>query len=141
MNWFWADQVVCSNPLIAEAQAALLASTKAVELGFHSVYLEGNALNVIQAIVDFPNDVFWTISNIARDISLLLSSIDFWHSSYVPRSCNSTTHNIAKWALFCNASETIPISYLPAHVFAEVAEGSGSLALSLLFVFFFFTLY
>uniref|UniRef100_A0A2N9HS98 Reverse transcriptase domain-containing protein n=1 Tax=Fagus sylvatica TaxID=28930 RepID=A0A2N9HS98_FAGSY len=127
--FIWADQVVCSNPLIAEAQAALLASTKAVELGFHSVYLEGDALNVIQAIVEFPNDVFWTISNIARDISLLLSSIDFWHSSYVPRSCNSTAHNIAKWALFCNASGTIPISSLPAHVLAEVAEGSGSPAM------------
>uniref|UniRef100_A0A2N9IDR3 Reverse transcriptase domain-containing protein n=1 Tax=Fagus sylvatica TaxID=28930 RepID=A0A2N9IDR3_FAGSY len=127
--FIWADQVVCSNPLIVEAQAALLASTKAVELGFHSVYLEGDALNVIQAIVEFPNEVFWTISNIARDISLLLSSIDFWHSSYVPRSCNSTAHNIAKWALFCNASGTIPISSLPAHVLAEVAEGSGSPAM------------
>ena len=57
---------------------------------------------------------------------LLLSSIDFWHSSYVPRSCNSTAHNIAKWALFCNASGTIPISSLPAHVLAKVAERSGS---------------
>ena len=98
-------------------------------MGFHSVYLEGDALNVIQAIVEFPNDVFWTISNIARDISLLLSSIDFWHSSYVPRSCNSTAHNIAKWALFYNASGTIPISSLLAHVLAEVAEGSGSPAM------------
>jgi hypothetical protein len=35
----------------------------------------------------------------------------------------------AKWALFCNASGIIPISSLPAHVLAEVAKGSGSLAL------------
>jgi hypothetical protein len=97
-----ADLIQLYDPLMVEANAALLAARKATEMGFQSVIVEGDSLKVIQAIQGIPEAYIWSIDNVIFDIRSLLSKLSFWNASYVFRELNTAAHSVARWALSCN---------------------------------------
>uniref|UniRef100_A0A2N9GGG6 RNase H type-1 domain-containing protein n=1 Tax=Fagus sylvatica TaxID=28930 RepID=A0A2N9GGG6_FAGSY len=64
-SFYMADLIQLYDPLMVEANAALLAARKATEMGFQSVIVEGDSLKVIQAI-----QARWALSsNLAWELS------------------------------------------------------------------------
>ena len=114
----WTDLIDSTDPLLAEARAALLAIQKILEAGFSSIILEGDSLLVIQAIQSIPNIIFY--------IKSILANFSFWLASQAYRELNTTTHSVARWVLNCKCSGTFPISSIPASVLEEWTERVGS---------------
>lgn len=55
--------MMCDDPLVAETRATFLTITKVYELGFDSVFLEGDSFLVVQAIQWLSSIMFWFIEN------------------------------------------------------------------------------
>jgi ribonuclease HI len=94
--FIWTDLIKLDDPLMAEANAALLATRKATEVGFQSVIVEGDSLKVIQAIQGIPEVYIWSIDNVIFDIRSLLSKLSFWNASHVFRELNTVAHSVAR---------------------------------------------
>ena len=126
----WSDFCASSDPLIAEARAALLAVKKMKEEGFKWVCFEGDSLIVSQAIQGLSHAQFWTIDCIIAEIRSILPFFSFWLVSHVCRDFNSVAHSVAQWVAACKVRGTISISSIPVHLFEQRAEGDGSSAAS-----------
>ena len=105
----WTDFCDNSDPLIAEARAALLAVKKIKDLGFKYVCFEGDSLVVFQAIQGLSHAQRWTIDCIMDELRSYLPAFSLWIVSHVCRDLNSVAHAIARWLFFCKLLGTIPI--------------------------------
>ena len=94
--FIWITMHDLTDPLLAEAKAALLAVRKAFEAGSHSIVLEGDSLLVIQAIQNLPLAQLWTIDSVIFDIQSLLANFSFWYASHACRELNTAAHSIAR---------------------------------------------
>ncbi|KAL5753363.1 hypothetical protein ACOSQ2_023870 [Xanthoceras sorbifolium] len=85
-------------PEIAEATAILRGIQLALDAGLHPFVVESDNLNVVNLILakEPPRS---EIGLVISDILNLLVSVDFISISYVPRTVNSVTHDLAKFTL------------------------------------------
>ncbi|XP_021836344.2 uncharacterized protein [Spinacia oleracea] len=81
---------------IAEAAAARFGLQIAQRFGYNSVWLEGDAINVVKA-VENASDGFSPIFLIYDDISRLSKSFDNFIFSHVRRVGNTVAHLVARW--------------------------------------------
>jgi hypothetical protein len=71
-----------------------------VKLGFNDVLLEGDSLEVVQALC--KEECTWGRNGtLIKDSKLLLQQVHVWKACHVKRSANETTHRLAKLALRC----------------------------------------
>ncbi|KAL4309243.1 hypothetical protein GQ457_01G013830 [Hibiscus cannabinus] len=84
-----------ADSFAAEAKACERAVIFAVELGFRSVHVEGDSLTIIKKL-NSPTLDKSEISPIIRDILSLKNSFDNITFSFVARSGNASTHEMAK---------------------------------------------
>lgn len=81
---------------ISEAAAVLFCVEVAVRLGYRSVHLEGDSINVIRTIESSVSGCS-PIHLLYDRISSLVSSFDAFCVSYVSRKGNSLAHVMARW--------------------------------------------
>lgn len=70
----------------------------AKQKGLTRIQLEGNCLNVIEALKGKQTSVKWTTHNLIQDALDILSTFNFWSSNYVHRDANHLTDSLAKFA-------------------------------------------
>ncbi|XP_042958135.1 uncharacterized protein LOC122293694 [Carya illinoinensis] len=89
------------DPYLAEAIGALHSVKLALDIGLIQIKLEGDAINVVNDIKG--NKDSWKHTGlIITDIKQLLLRFDSFIVDYVPRSCNSLAHCLARDALHIN---------------------------------------
>ncbi|XP_042983235.1 uncharacterized protein LOC122312641 [Carya illinoinensis] len=106
------------DPLLGEAAAALRATTLCAELGLTHIVLEGDALNVVQAVQGVEEN--WSaVGMVIRDVKSLLSRFQEWSIHHVPRELNVIAHTLAKYALICSEDCILLEDYPPCiqHLF------------------------
>ena len=84
----------------AEAMAAWRMVEFCINMEFGRVCMEGDCLEVIQALKSFVDD-WGRYGLIVNDTKQLLRRIWYWEVQHVPRVCNKVAHNLAKLALTC----------------------------------------
>jgi hypothetical protein len=87
-----------TNSSVAEAFGARLCAKFGLFLGLKSVVLEGDALEVVQAISRKSADAGY-LDNIIGETLYILSYFDRWEVSHVRRTGNMAAHKVAKLAL------------------------------------------
>ncbi|XP_026434041.1 uncharacterized protein LOC113331533 [Papaver somniferum] len=103
------------DPEQAEVQALLEAVLWAKQKGLTKLQLEGDCLNVINAVNGSLTAVKWTTHNLIKAALGILSSFSFWSCTYVHRDANHIADSLAKFA----RSHTICFQYyndIPAWV-------------------------
>jgi hypothetical protein len=81
-----------------EALAAWKMAEICVFMGLHEVQLEGDSLEVVQALC--REECTWgRYGALINDAKLLLQQINRWAVSHVRRTANEAAHNLAKLAL------------------------------------------
>lgn len=86
------------GPFLVERFAALQATKFGNELAFQKFILEGDALQVINAIKG--NEDIWNNKGmLISDIKLLLSKFTSWSVNHVKRDLNTIAHVLGKDAL------------------------------------------
>jgi hypothetical protein len=87
-----------SNSSVVEAFRARLCAEFGLFLGLKSVVLEGDALEVVQAISRKSADAGY-LDNLIGETHYLLSFFDRWAVSHVRRTGNMAAHKLAKLAV------------------------------------------
>lgn len=90
----WTSMHLTSNPLVAEARAALLAVQQASCLNQEQILCEGDALLVCNAINDDSIEPDWKIDPIVRDIRSYLVKDPGWKFCAISRQANSQAHRL-----------------------------------------------
>lgn len=86
------------EPVVAEATGALFAVEFSRDLGIQDVDLEGDSLQVVQAIRD--SGIIWSrYGHITGDTRWVLNSLRSWIIGHVKRVANSAAHHLAKEAV------------------------------------------
>lgn len=98
------------DPLKAEANAALLALSKAKEMGFPNIICEGDALNVILSLQCFTISLHSTIVHVILEARRFIGSFSNWMEKHVFGEVNFVVHNIARLIVLCNHFVMILIS-------------------------------
>ena len=97
-----------------EALAALKALSFAHELGFQNIVLEGDALNLIQALkAQEQNLLPWGL--LVEDVKEYGKKFKRVLYSHVKRNGNSIAHNLAKYALRISDFQ-VWMEYVPSHI-------------------------
>ena len=97
-----------------EALAALKALSFAHELGFQNIVLEGDALNLIQALkAQEQNLLPWGL--LVEDVKEYGKKFRRVLYSHVKRNGNSVAHNLAKYALRISDFQ-VWMEYVPSHI-------------------------
>jgi ribonuclease HI len=87
------------EPVHAEAMGALMAAELCRDLGLLDVMLEGDSLQVVQALKCMSQN--WSpYGQIVEDARSVLYTSRSWIVSHVKREANSAAHYLAKYALF-----------------------------------------
>jgi hypothetical protein len=86
------------DPATAEALAAWKMVKFCINMEFGKVYLEGNCLEVVQAL-NFAGDDWGRYGPLINDTRELLRRVQIQH---VPRVCNKAAHQLARFALTCS---------------------------------------
>ncbi|XP_042974848.1 uncharacterized protein LOC122306483 [Carya illinoinensis] len=89
------------NPMLGEAVAALRATILCAELGLTQIIIEGDALNVVQA-VQSEEENWNAFGMVIRDVKSLLSKVREWSIQHTHREFNVIAHTLAKYALTCS---------------------------------------
>lgn len=92
-----------NNPSLAEAMAARTAIELSISLGLRNCILEGDALEVINAI-NQTEPCRGTYRQIVNDIKLSLLQGGHWQVSHARRAANGAAHLLAKMALHLSVS-------------------------------------
>ncbi|RZC50485.1 hypothetical protein C5167_018906 [Papaver somniferum] len=90
----------------AEALAALAAIKWAKAEAVQNLHLEGDCLNVVNAINGSLGSVKWTNNNVIQDCRKLLEGFTNWICTFVHRESNEVANNLAKKARNLRTSET-----------------------------------
>ncbi|XP_042950154.1 uncharacterized protein LOC122282268 [Carya illinoinensis] len=100
------------NPLLGEAVEALRATTLCAELGLTQIVLDGDALNVVQAVQSEEKN--WsTFGIVIRDVKSLLSKVREGSIQHTPREFNVFAHTLANYALTCSEDCILLEDYPP----------------------------
>ncbi|XP_026399837.1 uncharacterized protein LOC113295727 [Papaver somniferum] len=91
-----ADSAI--DPEQAEAKALLNAVLWAKQKGWTRVHLEGDCLNVINAVNGSHTAVKLTTQNLINDAIDILNSFPVWLCTHVHRDANHVADSIAKFA-------------------------------------------
>ncbi|XP_026410582.1 uncharacterized protein LOC113305796 [Papaver somniferum] len=86
------------TPLQAEAHALLNAVLWAKGKGWTKVHLEGDSLNVINAVNGSHSAVKWTTQNLINDVVDILNSFSVWLCTHVHMDANHLADILAKFA-------------------------------------------
>lgn len=100
-----------SDPLLAEANAILLATKLSLSMALNSLLIEGDSSIVIAALREEEPDIQWPILNAISTSLSILSSIPQWSARKISRVQNSKGHTLAQWALTHRFSDHIPFSF------------------------------
>jgi hypothetical protein len=94
---FTASKQFLTDPTSAEALAAWMLADICVKMGYNDVILEGDALEVVQALnrEDFLCGRYGAFINDAR---CLLQQVQNWKVCHVKRVANEVAHKLAKLA-------------------------------------------
>lgn len=79
------------SPLVAKADALLVAISIATDKGWGRVWLESYSNILIHSLVDLE-DTAWPIQNLVQDIRALSTSFHFIHFDFVNRPLESSLH-------------------------------------------------
>jgi ribonuclease HI len=87
------------DPTTAEVMAAWQMVEICVRLGFSEIILEGDSMEVVQALNQ--EDSSWgRYGFFINDAKILLQQVQHWKVSHVKRTANEVAHRLAKYALF-----------------------------------------
>ncbi|KAK9269675.1 hypothetical protein L1049_001453 [Liquidambar formosana] len=111
----WAIQVMGSDPLLAEAEAARLALRVAKLMVWDKCIFEGDALNVVTSIYA-PHCCPWAIEVIICDIVAGLKDTPCSLFRKVPKMINGAAHAMARWSLCDGFAGFLPSNALPESV-------------------------
>jgi hypothetical protein len=89
-------KLLCSDALIGEALAALLAARLTAFVGVRILFIEGDTQLVILAINQPLLFSYWSFANVISDISLDLLFFRNWNALKVSRCANYRAHVLAK---------------------------------------------
>lgn len=67
-------------------------------MGLHNVIVEGDSLNVVNAINGDGRSIEWQGRQDILECRKLLVASSFWYVYHVSRCRNGAAHNLAKWA-------------------------------------------
>lgn len=99
-----------TDPLVAEAHAALLAATLTLKLGFNCILLEGDSRIVTVSLREEEADIEWNIFNLISSTVSMLLTIPSWSARKIAPVENSKAHLLAQWAVAHHFSDHIPNS-------------------------------
>lgn len=85
-------------PVIAVAMGALQAAEFSIDLGIRYVILEGDSLQVIQAI-NGKGDQWIPYGQIVADLQMVFSSFRIWEAIHTKGDANGAAHRLAKIAV------------------------------------------
>ncbi|XP_042950075.1 uncharacterized protein LOC122282191 [Carya illinoinensis] len=96
-----ANNPLKGSPFDAEAYGVLLTAIFCRELGLKSIYLEGDAKQVVDLLKN--HKLNWSLGGcLIGDARQLLNEYSLWSVSHVLREANSAAHYLAKDALLCS---------------------------------------
>jgi ribonuclease HI len=98
-------QTQISHPTTAETLAAWKAVVLGVQLGATYLELEGDALEVVQAL-NSPELCWGRTGPVLNDIKLLLQNFNEWKVLHVHRGANGAAHSLARLALSIGVDHT-----------------------------------
>ncbi|KAB1227185.1 hypothetical protein CJ030_MR1G029015 [Morella rubra] len=101
----WTQESVSTDPLVGEAEAALLALTKASDLHISNLLFQGDSQILMESILlsylqgSTTNlAIPWKIASIIHSLLPLFSSIPSFSPAYIPRADSLEAHSVAAWA-------------------------------------------
>lgn len=80
----------------AEAVEVLEALTWAKGKNIENLVLEGDSLNVVNAINGVVGKINWTINSVVQDCTSILRTFSSWSCCYVKREANQVVDSLAK---------------------------------------------
>ena len=92
-----------ASPLLTEALAMQFACCEASRLGYERIYLEGDNISVINAVLGIGRDQ-WEIDIIISDVRVILSSFQEVHIGHIFREANTAADMVAGLAHRLSAS-------------------------------------
>jgi ribonuclease HI len=104
-----------TEPVVAEAIAALHAAEFSRDLGLQMIILEGDSLQVVNAIQDTgPN---WSrYGHIVADIRTVLQGFQGWQICHTKRATNYAAHGLAKEAIL-NVIDRVWMEEIPSCIY------------------------
>jgi hypothetical protein len=92
------SRLFITDPTTAKVLVAWKMAELCVKLGFNDVLLEGDSLEVVQALC--KEECIWgRYETLINDSKLLLQQVHAWKACHVKRSANEVAHRLAKLAL------------------------------------------
>jgi ribonuclease HI len=95
---FWSKAIPPNEPVVAEANAILLAIQIAKEEDFKHIIVEGDAKICFDVLNGNVVESLWSISSLCRDIKFLGQSFTSCLFNWVYREANSVARSLAKFA-------------------------------------------
>jgi ribonuclease HI len=100
-----------TDPAVAEAMALRTAAAVRQQLGIMEVILEGDSLEVVQAVK--KEEESWTnFGPIVEEVKDMLKGCHSWKISHVKRTANEVAHKMAKMVVSLNVNQ-IWVSTIP----------------------------
>lgn len=118
----WTGRFPASSALEVEAKAARQACVNLESVHCDKVLIEGDALNVVNALNVESSSVCWRFFSVINQAQEYLHIHGNWKCIFVGREGNGCPHFLAKWAAFSNCFGTINISLLPPLYFVMVVS-------------------
>lgn len=96
-----ASKPYITDPAVAETSVAWLTVEFSQQLGYTNVILEGDSLEVIQALRSEESswNQYGVCGHLMEDAKNLLHSCQVWRVNHVKREANEIAHRLAKRAL------------------------------------------
>jgi hypothetical protein len=94
-------------PDIAEATVALRTTKFNSELGFYKVFLERDALQIVEELKKEEKNTS-KYGHLIKDIQGILKGLQKWQVNHNSRNLNGTTHQIAKHVLYLSEEQCFP---------------------------------
>lgn len=109
----WTNCFQSENAFCAETEAAVQAFKIADSLRLDRTTIEGDALNVIQALLGVPEVEDWRAKHRINEGKRLLNSHLFWFLNYTPRDENFCAYRLDKWAVNSLVCGQVDLGTLP----------------------------
>lgn len=97
---------------------------KIEELQLERVEFESDSIGVVFALQGLQDYVNWQAAYATSIGRLMLSRQALWNFRLVNKQCNSSAHNLARWAKQFEFYGHVNLSHLPCFVFCESGDNS-----------------